>query len=82
MNFLKQIYIENLTTQRTIKMPTPGYAPHAIIVPENFKYPMEKQNITSAYAEFLNWAKDINASNDWYKFGEADKIFSDLFEKW
>ena len=81
-NFLKQIYIENLTTQRTIKMPTPGYAPHAIIVPENFKYPMEKQNITSAYAEFLNWAKDINASNDWYKFGEADKIFSDLFEKW
>ncbi|MBP3849799.1 MAG: DUF4842 domain-containing protein [Prevotella sp.] len=80
--YLKNIYLENKTTGKMIKVSKKGEAPFAIIVPEEFDYPQEFTPITGAYADFLKWAQDVNTSNNWYKFEEADKIFPSLFKKW
>jgi len=81
-DFLKGIYIENKTTGRTIRLSQKGEPPFAIIVPEDFQYPQEQAPITGAYKEFIDWAQNVNNSNDWYRFEEADKIFPSLFNKW
>ena len=80
--YLKNIYIENKTTGKMIKVSKKGEAPFAIIVPKEFDYPEEFTPITGAYEEFIKWAQDVNSSNDWYKYEEADKIFPSLFKKW
>ena len=80
--YLKNIYIENKSTGKMIKLSQKGEAPFAIIVPEEFDYPEEYTPITGAYADFIKWAQDVNTSNDWYKYEEADKIFPSLFKKW
>lgn len=80
-DFLKGIYLENQTTGKTIKIAKKGEPPYAIIVPVNFRYPMEHTCIKDAYTHFLEWAKDVNDSEDWYLYGEAKKIFPDLFSK-
>ena len=80
--YLKNIYIENKSTQKTIRVPEQGEPPYAIIVPQDFKYPMEHTSITKAYGNFLKWAQDANQSKDWYVFEDADKIFPTLFNHW
>lgn len=80
--YLKNIYIENKSTQKTIRVPEQGEPPYAIIVPQDFKYPMEHTSITKAYGDFLKWAQDANQSKDWYVFEDADKIFPTLFNQW
>lgn len=77
--YLKSIYIENRSTGKTIRMPQKGEPPYAIIVPEDFQYPMENQSITTVYKDFIKWAQDINSSENWYKFEDANKIFPSLF---
>ena len=67
---------------KMIQLSKKGEAPFAIIVPEEFDYPEEFTPITGAYEEFIKWAQDVNTSNDWYKYEEADKIFPSLFKKW
>ena len=80
--YLKGIYIENKTTGKIIQVPKKGEAPFAIIVPQEFDYPMEAQSITGAYEEFVNWAQDATASCNWYQFEKADKIFPSIYKKW
>ena len=80
--YLKNIYIENKTTQKTIRVPEQGEPPYAIIVPQDFQYPMEHTSITKAYGDFLKWTQNANQSKDWYVFDDADKIFPSLFKKW
>ena len=80
--YLKNIYIENKTTGKMIQLSKKGEAPFAIIVPEEFDYPEEFTPITGAYEDFIKWAQDVNTSNNWYKYEEADKIFPSLFKKW
>lgn len=79
--YLKKIYIENKTMGKTIKIAQKGEPPFAIIVPLDFSYPMERQCITQAYKNFVEWAQNVNASEDWYLFEESDKIFPSLFKK-
>jgi hypothetical protein len=65
--FLRGVYIENRTTSQIIQMPiTNGQSPYAIIVPYDFKYPMEGKSIKAAYPGFLEWVQDMNAQKDWY----------------
>lgn len=80
--YLKGIFIENKTTGKIIQVSKKGEAPFAIIVPQEFDYPMEKQSVTGAYEQFINWAQDVNTSGNWYLFEDADKIFPSLFKKW
>lgn len=42
---------------------------------------MERQCITQAYKNFVQWAQNVNASGDWYLFEESDKVFPSLFKK-
>ena len=79
--YLKKIYIENKTMGKTIKIAQKGEPPFAVIVPLDFSYPMERQCITQAYKNFVQWAQNVNASEDWYLFEESDKVFPSLFKK-
>ena len=79
--YLKNIYIENRTTGKEIHVSKQGEPPYAIIVPQDFQYPMEHTCITEAYAKFLEWAQNANKDKNWYVFEEADKIFPSLFKK-
>ena len=81
-DYLKGIYIENRTTGKTIRIAQQGEPPCAIIVPQDFQYPMEYQPITVAYANFIDWVQDVNASGDWYLFENANKVFPSLFNNW
>ena len=80
--YLSNIYIENKTTGKTVGLSQKGEPPYAIIVPQEFCYPMEKTPVTSVYKTFLNWAKDVNSSKDWYLNADPDKFFPSLFKKW
>ena len=77
--YLRGISIQNLTTGKSFKMPERGKSPYIIIVPHNFKYPKEKTSIKSAYPGFLEWASDMNAKRDWFRAGQAELLFKDLF---
>lgn len=80
--YLKGITIENKSTGSTISLSQRGEPPYAIIIPEDFQYPKETIAITGAYKNFVDWAHNANASDDWYVFEEADQIFPSLFKKW
>ena len=73
--FLAKIYIENQTTGDVITVPTTGAAPLAIIMPFDFKYPKERQMITGAYTEFLQWAQDATGHTDWYNHVEENTVY-------
>ena len=78
--YLKNIYIENRTTGKEIHVSKQGEPPYAIIVPQDFQYPMEHTCITEAYAKFLEWAQNANKDKDWYVFEDANQVFPSLFK--
>ena len=73
--FLAKIYIINKTTGDVIRVPKTGAEPLAIIMPFDFKYPKERQMITGAYKEFLQWAQDATGHNDWYNHIEENTVY-------
>jgi len=47
-------------------------APVGIVIPDKWKWPIERTNVTNAYPEFVAWGKQENvnlrkAKSDWYK---------------
>lgn len=80
--YLKGVFIENKSTGKIIQVAKKGEAPFAIIVPQEFDYPKEGQSITGAYADFVQWAQDVNVSGNWYLFEDIDLIFPSIFKKW
>ena len=81
VDFLSEIYIENLTTGKTVSMPGKGEPPYAIIVPMRFNYPKEGSSIKKAYPEFLIWAQSAGSSKDWYRSLEGVDRYPTLFMK-
>ena len=80
--YLRNIYIENTTTGKTVRLAGQGEYPYAIIVPQEFCYAEECTPIIEAYENFLSWAQNAKSSKDWYNHGKADKYFPSLFKKW
>ena len=74
-DLLSQISIKNLTTGKTIALPVAGEPPYAIIVPSNFRYPLERISILDAYSKFINWAQNRDTSKDWYVECDEDKVY-------
>ena len=75
-DFLKKITIKNESTGKTIAIPTKaGEPPYAIIVPVDFKYPIEKTSIIEAYPNFSIWAKDATRPGNWYLNGVEGLIY-------
>ena len=78
-DFLKSISLKNQKTGKTISMPKEGEPPYAIIVPLNFRYPVERCSIISAYPDFLKWAQNRNEATDWYLNGVENRLYPDMF---
>lgn len=76
MDFLRQIYIYDGTTEKEIRIPAKGEDPHAVIIPYDFKYPLEKQSIVNAYQFFKNWTQNRLADNKWYTYPDDTKVIS------
>jgi hypothetical protein len=61
-----QPYIEDISTGLIVKISKFGEDPHGIMIPYDFKHPIEKLCIKNAYSEFNNWGMDKVESTDWY----------------
>ena len=70
-----QPFIFNKTKQITVKVSKKGEDPHGIMIPYDFKYPIEKVCIKEAYLKFNEWGQNRVTSTDWYKYPEEDKIY-------
>ena len=78
-DFLKTVSIYNRKTGKTISMPKDGEPPYAIVVPLNFRYPVERCSIINAYPDFLKWAQNRNEATDWYLNGVENRLYPDMF---
>lgn len=70
-----QPYIVDKTTNTTIKLSKKGEDPHGIMIPYDFKYPLEKVCIKDAYSQFNSWGEGSVTSTEWYKYPIEDKVF-------
>ena len=57
-----------------------GEDPHAILVPCDWQYPLEKicvgGVVNPAYKQFNNWGQGNVASTNWYYYPEAGKVYT------
>ena len=72
-----QPYIYNKTKNLEIHIAKQGENPFGIMIPESFKYPLEKICIKDAYLEFNNWGQNPVLSTDWYTKPELDKVYNE-----
>lgn len=70
-----QPYIYDATTKHTIKLSLKGQDPHGIMIPFDFKYPVETVRITDAYSEFNNWGANPILTTNWYTKPVSGKVF-------
>lgn len=70
-----QPYIYDITTGVTTKLSKKGEDPHGIMIPNDFKYPIEKICIKDAYEQFNNWGQNRVTSTDWYKYPNDELVF-------
>lgn len=75
-DFSKQVYIYNKTQDYDVKMAQKGEDPHAIMIPCDFKYPIEKTCIKNAYTTFNSWGENPVTSTDWYLTPVEGKVMN------
>lgn len=75
LNADTQPYLYDMTTNKYIYLSKVGEDPHGIMIPYDFKYPLEKVCIKDAYSRFNSWGRNSVTSNDWYKFPIEGKTF-------
>lgn len=68
-------YIYDGTTGHETKMSKIGEDPHGIMIPNDFKYPLEKVCVNKAYLEFNNWGQNAVTSTDWYTKPVSGKVY-------
>ncbi|SHL27805.1 DUF4842 domain-containing protein, partial [Xylanibacter ruminicola] len=72
----KQVYIYNKTQDYDVKMSQTGEDPHGIMIPCDFKYPIEKTCIKNAYTTFNSWGENPVTSTDWYLTPVEGKVMN------
>lgn len=70
-----QPYIYNVSEGRVIKLSKKGEDPHGIMIPYDFKYPIEQTCIKDAYPEFNSWGQNRITSTYWYKKPNENRVF-------
>lgn len=70
-----QPYIIDLKTNKTIKISRKGEDPHGIMIPYDFKYPLETVCVKDAYTKFNSWGQNPVESTEWYLYPVEDKVF-------
>lgn len=65
----KQVFIHDATTDIDIKLAQKGQSPHGIMIPYDFKWPIERICIKDAYLEFNSWGQSfyVNETTTWYE---------------
>lgn len=71
-----QPYIYDKTSGKTIKLSEKGQDPHGIMIPSNFKYPLEKVCIKDAYKDFNSWGQNSVTYKDWYSSSLSGKVYT------
>ena len=71
-----QPYIYDKTTGKTIKLAEKGQDPHGIMIPSNFRYPLEKVCIKDAYKNFNSWGQNSVTYMDWYSSSVSGKVYT------
>lgn len=75
-----QPYIYNKTTDKEIRISMKGEDPHAILIPCDWQYPLERVCVGGvadpAYKQFNNWGQKAVSSTDWYNYPEAGKVYT------
>jgi hypothetical protein len=69
-----QPYIYNRSQNTVIKIARKGQDPHAIMIPFDFRWPLERVCIKDAYLQFNNWGVSLIEDTDWYLYPEKDKV--------
>lgn len=72
---LTQPIVRDKTTNKLIGLSVVGEDPHGIMIPYDFKYPLERVCIKDAYGRFNSWGENSVTSNDWYKFPIEGKTY-------
>lgn len=75
LNTLTQPFLYDKSTNKYIYLSKVGEDPHGIMIPNDFKYPLERVCIKDAYERFNSWGQNSVTSNDWYKHPVEDKVF-------
>lgn len=70
-----QPYIIDLSTNKTIKISRKGEDPHGIMIPYDFKYPLETVCVKDAYTQFNSWGQNPIESTEWYLYPVENKVF-------
>lgn len=70
-----QPYIYDITTGKTIKLSRKGEDPHGIMIPYDFRYPLEKVCVKNAYLKFNSWGENRVESTDWFKYPVENLVF-------
>lgn len=56
--------------------------PWALLIPGNFDYPVEKENMEKAYTYFSDWAKSMGTTRkDWYGISAGYRNTSKIYKK-
>lgn len=65
----------NKTRNKTIELAKVGQNPHGLMIPYDFKYPLELVCIKNAYLKFNDWGQNAITSTDWYKSPVKSNIY-------
>ena len=68
-------YIYNKTKGWEVKISKQGEDPRAIMIPFDFKWPLEQICITKAYNKFNEWGINPVISTDWYKYYNENAVY-------
>lgn len=63
------------TTNVTIELSKRGEDPHGIMIPNDFKYPLERVCVKDAYMEFNSWGQNSITSTKWYTKPTTGKVY-------
>lgn len=74
-----QPYIYDESINNVVKIARQGQDPHAIMIPYDFRWPLERICIKDAYNvedhKFNSWGTNKIDAVDWYKYPIIDKVF-------
>ena len=70
-----QPYIQNKTMNWDVHIVRTGQNPCAIMIPYDFRWPLEKICIKNAYDKFNSWGIGAVENNDWYKYPKTELVF-------
>ena len=67
--------ILNASTNRVILLSKKGQDPHGIMIPYDFKHPLEQVCVKNAYQRFNDWGINRITSTDWYKYYNENLVW-------